>query len=47
MLLQSKTSNQTVAPFMTNEELKQILLPLIDPQYQINIKNWKKKSKEK
>ena len=40
MLLQTKTSNDTVPPFMTNEELNQLLLPIIDPQYQVNIKDW-------
>ena len=40
MLLQTKTLNDTAPPFLTNEELNQLLLPIIDPQYQVNIKDW-------
>ena len=36
MLLQTKTLNDTAPPFLTNEELNQLLLPIIDPQYKVN-----------
>ena len=40
MLLQTKGSNDTIPPFMTNQELETILSPMIDPKYQVNVKDW-------
>ena len=40
MILQTKGSNDTIPPFMTKEELERLLSPMIDPKYQVNVKDW-------
>jgi hypothetical protein len=40
MLLNNKNSNEQAPPFMTNEELMSLLIPIISSEYSVNIKDW-------
>ena len=40
MLLQNKYIDETITPFMTNEELETLMIPLIEPEFHRHIKDW-------
>ena len=40
MLLNNKNTTEQSPPFMTNEELMSLLIPIISPEYNVNIKDW-------
>ena len=39
-MFESKYINENVTPFMTNDQLEAIMIPLVEPKYHSNIKDW-------